>query len=231
MRVNIDGLPLTREGFERAKRILTSTYGKPSEIINAYIQNIIALPYIKGNNPSKIYDFYCKLLTRVQALESMGKLKEITDLTRVSLDKLEGIRADLVRTDNWEFPELTDALKGWTERNPVTLEEKSFSLGNPNVRGHGARQSDYPQASHMKKDKTFKVKQQELKCTSAYCDSNDHKSNQCNNIREVSERKSILREKKLCYNCAGSYLRAVECNIRSGCQVCHRRHHTSICED
>ena len=30
----------------------------------------------------------------------MGKLKEINDYVRLTLDKLQGIRADLVRTDD-----------------------------------------------------------------------------------------------------------------------------------
>ena len=44
------------------------------------------------------------------------------------LDKLEGIRGDLVRTDDdwrqWDFPKLVDALRKWTERNPVKTNDK-----------------------------------------------------------------------------------------------------------
>ena len=38
----------------------------------------------------------------------MGKLKEINDYVRLTLDKLQGIRADLVRTDDedWKFLKL-----------------------------------------------------------------------------------------------------------------------------
>ena len=58
VRANIDGLPFTPEGYERAKQILKSTYGKSSEIINAYVQNVTSLPVIKGGSPAKIHDFY-----------------------------------------------------------------------------------------------------------------------------------------------------------------------------
>ncbi|CAB4046320.1 Hypothetical predicted protein, partial [Paramuricea clavata] len=44
VRADIDGLPLTVEGYERAKNILKGEYGKPSEIVNAYVQNILELP-------------------------------------------------------------------------------------------------------------------------------------------------------------------------------------------
>ena len=42
----IDGLPFTTEGYERAKNILKAKYGQTREIVNAYIQSIMALPTI-----------------------------------------------------------------------------------------------------------------------------------------------------------------------------------------
>ena len=59
----IDGLPFTTEGYQRVKNILTSKYGQMSEIVNAYVQNIIALPVITGSHPKKIHEFYEKCLT------------------------------------------------------------------------------------------------------------------------------------------------------------------------
>lgn len=46
VRVFIDGLPFTTEGHKRARNILKSRYTKTSEIIYAYVQNILALPTI-----------------------------------------------------------------------------------------------------------------------------------------------------------------------------------------
>ena len=52
----------------------------------------------------------------------MTKMKEINDYVRVTLDKLQGIRADLVRIDDnwqdWKFQQLVEALQKWTVRNP-----------------------------------------------------------------------------------------------------------------
>jgi len=98
----IDGLPFTTEGYQRAKNILKSKYGQTSEIVNAYVQNIMALPVITGSHPKKIHEFYEKLLFNVQSLETLGKLKEISGYVRMSIDKLQGIKGDLVTTDdNW----------------------------------------------------------------------------------------------------------------------------------
>ena len=55
----------------------------------------------------------------------MGKLREVKGYVRFLLDKLGGIRADSVRMDdNWQdcdFSEFIEALRRWTERNPITV--------------------------------------------------------------------------------------------------------------
>ena len=128
VRVIIDRLLFISEGYNRAKNILISKYGKSSEIANAHIQNIMSLPHINRVNPYKIHEFTEKLLGSVQALETMGKPKEINGYIRLALDKLQGIRADLVRMDSgwqgWKFPQLVEALESSTRRNPITLRDK-----------------------------------------------------------------------------------------------------------
>ena len=52
VREDIDGLPFTADGYDRAKTILKTEYGKVSEIVHAYhVRNIGALPMITGSHP------------------------------------------------------------------------------------------------------------------------------------------------------------------------------------
>ena len=44
IRLLIDGLPLTVEGYERAKNILRTKYGQITEVVNAHVQKIMSLP-------------------------------------------------------------------------------------------------------------------------------------------------------------------------------------------
>lgn len=108
------GLPFTAEGYNRAKSILMDRYGKESEIVKAYVQNILDLPRIKGTNPQTIHQFYEQLRYNVQSLETMGKLGDVEGNVALTIDKLAGICGDLVRNDddwqNWEFVKLCDAL-------------------------------------------------------------------------------------------------------------------------
>ena len=204
----IDNINHDAEGYERAKQILKSKYGKDSEIVNAHVQIIFNLPHVRGTSPSKIHQFYQRLLPSVQALESMGKLKEISGYTRATLDKLEGIRADLVRLDDdwqqWGFPHLVAALSKWTERNPV------------------------PESV---KDRVFATNTAFLhKRSCVYCNSEDHKSIECTKVKAKGERRDILRSKRLCFNCTRAGHRASDCTSKGTCKNCKAKHHTSICE-
>ena len=77
--------------------------GKPSQVTNAHIQCIMFLPIITQNNVIKIHDFFEKLVTHSQVLDTMGKLKEINGYVRMTFDKLPAICVDLVRiNDDWQ---------------------------------------------------------------------------------------------------------------------------------
>ena len=80
----VDGLPFNTEIYERAKAVLNAKFGKPSKVTNAHIQCVISLPIITQNNVIKIHDLYEKLVTHSQALNTMGKLKEINRYVRMT---------------------------------------------------------------------------------------------------------------------------------------------------
>ena len=61
-RVLIDGLPFITEGYKRAKVVLKSKFGKPSEVAKAHIENVISLPVINNSHPGRIHSFYEKLV-------------------------------------------------------------------------------------------------------------------------------------------------------------------------
>ena len=216
VRISIDGLPFSPEGYERAKNILKTRYGKDSEIVNAHVQQVMNLPTITGNSPAKIHEFYEKLLANIQALETMGKLREINGYVRMTIDRLPGIRSDLVRNDEdwqmWKFPQLVEELRKWTERNPIPIEQKRDSnIVNRRDRSFHARQQTFNQR------------------TCIYCEG-EHKPVECQKVKVVNERRKIIMFKRLCYNCTRERHRANDCNSKGKCFICGGKHHTSICD-
>ena len=230
VRLLVDGLPLTTEGYERAKNILKSRYGQITEVVNAHVQKIIDLPTVAGSNPNKVYKFYENLVSSVQTLESLGKLHEIKAYVRVTLDKLVNLRSQLVQFDdnwkNWEFGDLVESLRKWTERNPCSeLYEQSEKKRDREALLQ-TKSSPYDQKSNSNDSSTGRSTG-----NCVYCDSNDHRTWNCNVVTGVSERRVILSEKRLCFNCTGSKHKARECQSHKRCQFCKKKHHSSICED
>lgn len=120
--------------------------------MKAYNKEILELPVISGVNVKKIHEFTDRLTYCVQSLETMGKLEQVNGNVSMTLDKLPGIRGDLVRTDNewesWDFVKLCEALHLWTRRNPIDVNS-----------------SEKPDTSPRRRDKLFNTRAQELKRT------------------------------------------------------------------
>ena len=221
----VESLPFNTEGYTRAKTILESKYGRTSEIVNAHIQKIMDLPTVNGTHPSKVNEFYETLLKNVQALETMGKLESVNGYVRNVLDRLPGIRSELVRDDDdwheWKFPDLVESLRKWTQRNPTStiLDRNQRDEDN---RRHGGRDRVYQTGDRNSNPIGG------TECV--YCSSKSHKSFQCDTVSDSSARKKVLSEKKLCFNCTGSQHQAGRCKSKKNCGKCNGRHHTSICD-
>ena len=113
VRREVESLPFTSEGYNRATAILKEKYGNKSEIVKAYVKEILSLPRIPSAKARAIAEFSDKLTYCVQSLQSLGKLDEVRGLTAITLDKLSAIRGDLVRSDgdweNWDLDKLAEA--------------------------------------------------------------------------------------------------------------------------
>ena len=198
MRKGIDGLPFTSEGYERAINILQTNYGQTSEIINAYVENIQGLPVISRTHPAKIHDFFETLL-----LETLGKTSDCKALVRGVLNKLLGIKAELVQGK-------TSGKRG------ISLSSSTpFASGRrfPRVKSRNPVEDHDPNAPRG--------------CV--FCNSTSHKPSNCTVISSTADRKKFLQEKRLCFNCTGPH-RAARCRSRGNCVRCKQRYHTSICD-
>ena len=106
----------------------------------------------------------------MQALKTMKKLKYFKSYVRLTLDKLPLIRADLVRLDDnwqeWDFCQLVDSLRRWTERNPKTA-------GNPE--------------KNFRRENLFQVRDKDQKpaYVCVYCEKPGHKSRECELVSET----------------------------------------------
>ena len=124
----------------------------------------------------------------------------------MSIDKLQGIRDDLVRTDNnrreWDFPKFVDALRKWTERNPIPAEREPTEKLPDRKRPFSLRERSL-QAQQNQRDERVRG------CV--YCEKPDHKSGDCKTVTSVDEHKRVLSNKHLCFNCTFTRHKAADC--------------------
>ena len=85
------------QGQGRLPLTIEEEYGKIRKIINAHVNNILELHTVTNTDPKKVNNFYKTLLFNIQSLETLGKIKRANGMTRGVLDKLKGIKDDLVR--------------------------------------------------------------------------------------------------------------------------------------
>lgn len=219
----IEALPFMSKGYNRAKSILNERFGKESEIVKAYGKEILDLPLISSANPRKISEFREKLTYCVQALQTLNKLEQVNGAVSMTLDKLPAICGDLIWTDpdweSWSFVKLSEAVRLWTRRNPMDTNqcerEQEQQTAKRSVRQQG-------RIYH-----TRRGADPNPRCwPCVYC-SEDHKAAECTKVTDVSDRKQILFNKRLCFNCTSGNHRVAYCASKSTCQQCHKRHHTS----
>ena len=216
VRKDIDGLPFTDEGYTNAKAILEAEYGQPTEIVKAYIKNIMELPIITGANPIKIKEFYKQLRFNVQSLGTLGRLADVKGNVRCTLDKLKGIKADLVRgNEGWKDWGFKDLLKKWTQIHPVEeIAVEKLEKDQTGKRNQQFKPSLPIFDTHQSKPRSGN------QCV--YCEDDNHRAINCTKVTSVHERQKILSEKKLCFNCTGTRHRADECKSKLRCQICDR---------
>ena len=126
----VDGLPFTEDGYHKAKSLLEKRYGQTSEVVGAYVRNILELPTIRERNVTKIHEFYEKLLFNAEYLQTLKKLNELDAAARFTFDKLEVIKNELALIDenwrDWTFKAFLETLEKWTINNPVQNSKGSF---------------------------------------------------------------------------------------------------------
>ena len=212
----IDGLPFTIEGYTRAKNILKTNHGNTSEIVRAYVKNIQELPTITGRKVNKIHEFIKNLSYNVQSLETLGKLSQSLSMVRGVIEKLPGIKAELVTNQvgwqDWGFADLLKALENWKAIHPV----ESSTEHNPKT--------------PYNRNHSFFSKDSSTPKGCVYCDDEQHKSYECKKVATPTERKRKLQAKKLCFNCTGGRHHAAQCRSRVICFHCKKKHHSSICD-
>eukprot|EP00794_Sanderia_malayensis_P012511 gene12511-13795_t len=134
-RQDILGLPHSVDGYEEAKRILVSTYGKDSKVHKALIKEIENLHQITNiHKTASVHEFYNKLSRTVRTLATLKKLDSAQSTVYTLLDKLGPVREILAQADDnweeWQLEDITENLRSMLSESNDVWREYDRSFGN-----------------------------------------------------------------------------------------------------
>lgn len=225
-------LPTREETFERAWLILKEHYENERLLVKAQMSNIFKMPSLTRESSADLKKLYFSVNDFV---ETLAVLKRTFEGTGDWLVHLIAERLDEQSRREWE------TLLGDQTTLPAFHKLKSFlatrirTVTALEEQKEGSHKSEGRAAKSGGNQKTTRVhqatKQKRASEQCGICKGN-HFILFCGAYKSKSarERKAVLVELKLCYNCLGRHQVAV-CRSERRCQRCDRKHHTSIHED
>ncbi|XP_046404409.1 uncharacterized protein LOC124169753 isoform X1 [Ischnura elegans] len=221
----IENLPITSENFKVAWEIICKRYYNLKLIATAHMKSLFSLPSMKRESVNELRMVLNQLVSNYNAIEA---LKLDTPLHEVLLSQLLLEKIDEqtckeweVKANNQQFPRLDELIE--------FLEAKCQAL-------------EVVKSNQTQKEKSTTSKQSEsckrVQSTShSYVTRNhkcpvrqyDHAIYKCPTFTQqsVPQRKELVKNKGLCFNCLHPNHRIKEC--RAGrCHICKQKHHTLL---
>ncbi|CAB3981723.1 PREDICTED: uncharacterized protein LOC107351089, partial [Paramuricea clavata] len=227
-----------QEGYQEARRLLKSRYGRSYQIATAYVERINSYPQIKSEDGASLQIFSVLLTSCKNALKQIGYLNKIENpdsLQRI-MEKLPfGLR------QKWRY--VADDITEVRQRE-ITVEDIAVFVEKL------ARASSHPIfgkiSKEMRSEKPAGKKERFPNGSSFFTNGNDgqrprlkcpsckgeHWLSRCEDfkIKPVEERFKLIRSLRLCDNCLTSGHVARSCEKGSFCKIegCKFKHSTFL---
>ena len=227
----IAGLPLTSANYAKSIQLLKERFAQPHKIINAHMEALLNVPS-PTDHLSSLRLFYDSVETHIRGLEALGKKTETYGdiLVPIIQKKLpNGVKRNLARQNGnkeWQFDNLRKAILNEIE----ILEAGQNSSSDYELSSNSTTATTAAFLTTMKPPvPPPPTEQRPTKRTCLFC-KGEHNPNDCNVVTDKGKRYSIVRDARVCFNCLNRHS-VSKCKSRNRCKVCHRKHHTSLCQN
>ena len=199
----IQGLTITEDNYKSAVEILHLRFGRTQQVIAAHMDELLKLPTCSGSKASSLRLIYDKVSVNVRGLEAVGVKAEQYGslLIPVIMSKLpEEVRIQIARNtskDVWEIGELQNVTQKEVEAREV-CENIPINANNQNKKHNGPGAQDLGSAKALMASQSGLKNKFPIRC--AFC-RKPHYSASCEEIRDVSKRKEILKRNNRCFVC------------------------------
>ena len=169
------------------------------------------------------------------AIQSTDNMKAVTRLPNYLRNKfykefksndIDESKVDLLGFSQWLDERLSEA------HNPIALIINAEEKQEKELEKSSSKHKDSNQIHLLREDnKDVKIDQENFKIICWLCTGN-HKISNCEKLKKgsIENRRSLVKQKKLCFNCLSNTHMINTCKFKRHCQVdnCQKRHHTLL---
>lgn len=223
----ISNFSLTNDNYDVAWALLNQRYNNVYEIARAHMRTLTSLPLCKESSSD-----LRRLLNKTSAtLLALRNLKRPVDywsdwIVHHVTEKLDNETRKL-----WEQRQVAhDVFPDWPELE-LFLENRLRSLtAVATIRASPQTSSSLQSKKIHSHVVSSQPSQQKRRCP---CCNHEHAIYMCHPFRQLSypERRALVTEKKLCFNCLDSRHMVNECRNEKGCRFCGQLHNSLLHND
>ena len=227
----ISGLPLTGANYNDALEILRERFAQKQVIINSYMQELLKIKPVRSmSEVGRVREIVDKTEVQVRGLKALGvdSYQYGTLLIPIFMEKLPDELKLIVsrkHTDNWELDTIMDAVKAEVQAR----ERCAIGTTAPPSQRVGQESGFAPERKpDQKSTASALLSGNAPNCL--FC-KEDHRASACKNVKDLVERKAILKKQGRCFVCLsrGGHI-ARNCTSRVQCLGCKGRHHLAVCD-
>ena len=230
----IKGFSLTDVDYDEAVALLRKRFARPEVIRITHINELINLaPVYSERNVERLRAFHDETETHFRAMEAQGVDKQTYSSVVVPMlmSKIpEALRNNMIRFNENHMEWLLDEFLAALEKELAVLEGHVPILQmvkQPNKFEQNTQNRPRQTQTTGTASALLIGKKQDRKCT--YC-SKDHEEENCQEVKDITERKNVLLRHAKCFSCLRSGHRVFKCRSRVDCKLCKKPgHHVSIC--
>lgn len=231
----IKTVPMTDANYDVAMMRLKQRYDNRSLTIQSHIRSLLESPYVESATATQLQQLHSHLCTHVAALKALDQPVERWDAWLITivcmrLDK-ETSHGWQLHQRNTQLPKYID-IEEFLASRCVALQNSYTYLAKPKEL---EEENLPPKQPGLKKNIGATAGKRVLAAAtracaeeSCVCCLEPHRLYQCDKFKEMSpsKRVTLVREKRLCFNCLSPYHRVDACRSKFVCQKCKRRHNT-----
>ena len=223
----IEGFPLTNNNYRAAVDLLKERFGQTHTIVSSHMQTLLDLPAPR-HHIGELENFVDQIETNVRGLEALGQSEQNYGglLVPIILGKLSSEILRNMTREHGESSWTLDQLRKALHKEVCILQAgQRFQKSETRATASFLTRAE-PRWNSTNGQRHWPTQFPQKRC--AFCN-NPHLSHECRSVTSTSERKDIVKRKRLCFNCLGDH-RVSECISKHRCRNCKRKHHTSICD-